>query len=182
LCEVTRFDAPLKEIMNHRLYSFVANHYLSSLQCGLQTAHVVSELSLYKINTPQFEAYSRWAQFDKTIIICGAGNHAGVVECYDRLLTLANRLDLPVALFREDEQSMNGMATVCGVVVPEKFWNVTFVPETKFPSPSPGHIEPIRIPAQWIHDPKDGSNFNMIFTEGTAEFDFISHIKGYRLA
>jgi len=30
---------------NYRLYSFVANHYLSPLQCGLQTAHVVGELS-----------------------------------------------------------------------------------------------------------------------------------------
>lgn len=31
--------------MNYRLYTFVAHHYLSPLQCGLQTAHVVSEIA-----------------------------------------------------------------------------------------------------------------------------------------
>lgn len=108
--------------MNYRLYSFVANHYLSPLQCGLQTAHVVSELSNFKINTPEYSVYNKWATVDKTIIICAAGNHAGVVSAFDTLKGMVATAEFPFAIFREDEQSMNGMATACGIIVPEKIY------------------------------------------------------------
>lgn len=115
----------LKEIIpmsNYRLYSFVANAYLSPLQCGLQTAHVVSEIS--KRDRIRFDTYTEWAEKGKTIIICGAGNHKGVVDCWNELLrTGIDTHFVTGAIFREDEQSMNGMATACGVIVPEKYWN-----------------------------------------------------------
>lgn len=98
--------------MNFRLYTFVANHYLSPLQCGLQTAHVVSELSRGHALSSAREAYAEWADRDKTIIICAGGNHQGVLECHAELVRTADgALGMPVALFCEDEQSMNGMAT-----------------------------------------------------------------------
>jgi len=107
---------------NYRLYSFTANLYLSPLQLGLQTAHAVAQMSTGLID----DVYLTWADEDKTIIICGAGNHAGVLGAYNTLIGNDNRginfsdeLGLPVEIFFEDEQSMNNMATACAVIVPE---------------------------------------------------------------
>jgi len=110
--------------MNYRLYSFVANHYLSPLQCGLQTAHVVGELAHRSNNIEPyiFHIFNEWSSKDKTIIICAAGNQAGVLNAFDELATMQAAIELPIGLFREDEQSMNGMATACGIIVPEKIW------------------------------------------------------------
>lgn len=107
--------------MNYRLYTFVAHHYLSPLQCGLQTAHVVGDMSQ---KYPDDEVFKTWADIDKTIIICGAGNHRGVVDCWTTMKPLCDQVKLPVAIFYEDERSMNRMATACGIVVPEKFSQV----------------------------------------------------------
>jgi len=160
--------------MNYRLYAFVANHYLSPLQCGLQTAHVVSELSRFKPNMSQFKHFADWAANDKTIIICGAGNHAGVVACHAELKrTGGDALGLPVALFNEDEQSMNGMATACGVIVPQKYWDT--VRDDEF-----GNGNYV-----WSHSIKDENGTvtairRYPFTH--AEGQFVEHIKQYRLA
>lgn len=114
--------------MEYRLYSFVAHHYLSPLQCGLQTAHVVSELSMQGNSM-----YADWAERNKTIIICGAGNHAGVMEAFTQLRAHNNALSyadicdpLPQALFLEDEQSMNRMATACGIIIPERYFDAVW--------------------------------------------------------
>lgn len=113
--------------MNYRLYTFVANHYLSPLQCGLQTAHVVGELSSQTSNSP----YTLWAERDKTIIICAAGNHAGVMETFTKLRNLSYPLHFlaPTAIFHEDEQSMNGMATACGIIVPDRIYDAKPIPD-----------------------------------------------------
>lgn len=115
--------------MNYRFYSFVANHYLSQLQCGLQTAHAVAEMSLqYPPSDKEGDHFADWARLGKTIIICGVNNHAGVLSVFDQINQFNENFTdvepLQVALFREDEQSMNGMATACGVLVPEKYWGV----------------------------------------------------------
>jgi hypothetical protein len=160
--------------MNYRLYTFVANHYISPLQCGLQTAHVVSELSLYKTNTQQHAAFESWASMDKTIIICGAGNHAGVVACYDEIQRTASALDLPFAIFREDEQSMNGMATACGVIVPQKYYDAKFVP------PDGANASDASIFGYWEYIAENGAR--TAYWETHPEGQFIQHIKSFRLA
>lgn len=114
--------------MNYRLYTFVANHYLSPLQCGLQTAHVVGELSQMHFYRNIFE---RWAKVDKTIIICAAGNHKGVVDAFEQIRTITvirADMHLPYSIFHEDEQSMNGMATACGIIVPERIYDAKEIP------------------------------------------------------
>jgi hypothetical protein len=163
--------------MNYRLYSFVANNYLSPLQCGLQTAHVVSELSRrYPAGSRSDAVYRDWATNDKTIIICGAGNHKGVLDCFVELDRLGDRgLELPTALFREDEQSMNGMATACGVIVPERYWGAIY---------EDGIDNGLGYERfTYGHCNNDGV---LIGIEGYplhyAEGEFIKHIKGYKLA
>lgn len=118
--------------MTFRLYTFVANHYLSPLQCGLQTAHVVGELSrqIWGKDHRPFKAYTEWAGLDKTIIICAASNHRGVMSAWTRLVGLAKVIPgvpYPVALFCEDEQSMNNMATACGIIVSDRIYNANVI-------------------------------------------------------
>jgi hypothetical protein len=87
--------------------------------------------------------YSDWAENDKTIIICGAGNHAGVMTAFKQLRAHNNVLSyvgvyeqLPLALFLEDEQSMNRMATACGIVVPDRFFDAVWNSEQQCYTPA----------------------------------------------
>ncbi len=109
--------------MKTRLYSLVAHHYLSPLQCGLQTAHAIAELS---VNTYQnMDLYHQWARDDKTIIILGASNHAGVENACIQFQRLATKIGLPFSIFYEDRQSMNEMATATAIIVPEYIYDAT---------------------------------------------------------
>lgn len=149
--------------MEYRLYSFVAHHYLSPMQCGLQTAHVVSEMS-----RDTNGIYSDWAENDKTIIICGAGNHAGVMEAFKQLRAHNNVLHyanvsseyLPLALFLEDEQSMNRMATACGMILPARFFNAVWSSEQQCYTPVDA----------------DADAYTQI------EQEFVTYLKSFRLA
>ena len=154
--------------MSHRLYTFTAHHYLSPLQCGIQTAHVVSELAnLNRIaNDQQRQLFELWEVLDQPIIVCGAGNHEGVITCWANMVQYARDLNLPLALFKEDERSMNGMATACGVIVPQKYWDVEFEKET----------------GDWLYTEEDGSITRYHrYSPSSIEGLFISHIKNYRL-
>jgi hypothetical protein len=101
-----------------RLYSFT-NYYLSPLQLGLQTAHVVGELTVPATNTDRkHRVATEWALFHKTIVILNGGNSASLDDLHKRLELLGNALQLPTAIFREDLQSLNGATTAVGIVVP----------------------------------------------------------------
>lgn len=163
--------------MAYRLYSFVANHYLSPLQCGLQTAHVVSEIAVAEHLTPSLaQSFRDWAQDDKTIIICGAGNHQGVLDCWAELKrTGIDTCFVTGAIFREDEQSMNGMATACGVIVPQRYWDVVYE----------DGIENGLGYERYLHVVKDesGKVTSLIEFQATSPAgQFIKHLKSYRLA
>lgn len=162
---------------NYRLYSFVAGLYLNELQKGLQTAHVVGDLSQFKVNTPQRAVFDAWASTDKTIIILNALNHGGVVELESVLSELAEGLGLPCATFREDEVSMNGMATAVGIVVPEKYYNA--VP----------YYERTIVGGAWMNGEQQGWTYSdldacevFVYALDTAEGLLISKLKSYRLA
>lgn len=176
----------------YRLYSFVAGLYLSPLQSGLQTAHAVSEMHsdlladrlVYRLvpRTKPREVFDEWAQNGKTIIICNALNSAGVEEAYTRLQYFGEKLDLPITIFHEDEQSLNGAATATAVVVPEHFfdakphvfhkshgfWKSLFTKETVVSSKA------------CIYTKADGTTQR--YEEDSVEYEFIAFLKSYRLA
>lgn len=167
---------------NYRLYSFVAGLYLNELQKGLQTAHVVGDMAAQVVSaTPMapeaIHAFRAWASTDKTIIILNALNHGGVVELESVLSELAAGLGLPCATFREDEISMNGMATAVGIVVPEKYYNA--VP----------YYERTVINDAWVNGKQYGWTYSdldacevFVFALDSAEGELISTLKNYRLA
>lgn len=175
---------------NHRLYTFTANLYLSPLQCGLQSAHVVGNIAATmdhlelanfdSIRTSQ--AFHDWAHLDKTIIICAATNHAGVEACWAEIERINTALLLPAAIFHEDEDSMNGMATACGVVVPEAYWAAQFSKEevttVKYSSGDEQRI--VTAEAYWYYQDTRGYETKYYLTH--PEGQFINLIKSYRLA
>lgn len=161
-----------KEKMKYRLYTFVAGAYLSQLQRGLQSGHVGGELAAEAIMTGKTDIFLQWASIDKTIIITDAINHAGVKAAYQALGAFGDYFDLPVALFCEDEDSMNGMATACGIIVPETFYDVVLVIQPEGPGSSV--YKHIPVNAVELEDVT-------IYKDGSAEFEFCKFLKSYRL-
>lgn len=158
---------------NYRFYSFVAGLYLSPIQCGIQTAHAVSEMA---VDQPEHlkVIYDNWAKNDKTLIVCQAVNHQGVVDAYEKFSVFAKELNLPCTIFREDEQSMNGMATAVGIVVPVQYCDAK-------PVFNDDHICRYEFA---FTDPKTGVADGHIFKyfPGECEFQFIQLLKSFRLA
>lgn len=120
----------MSQEIEYRLYSFT-NYYLSSLQKGLQTAHLVEELNLkytlagvnaWRSMSNNFKAthnvLQNWGKYNKTIIILNGGNSARLLDIYKFFLEYDASLSLPFAKFNEDEQSLNNALTCVGIVVP----------------------------------------------------------------
>lgn len=162
--------------MNYRFYSIVAGLYLSDLQKGLQTAHAVSEVFTEASKTfataRALEAFKDWAASDKTIIILSAGNHGGVVSAYETLRIFASLLDLPIAAFKEDEQSMNCMCTACGIIVPEKYWNVRSELNDQVTAAMTGNKV-----AKYVSD-----DYQIEYWPASPEYELIKILKSYPLA
>jgi len=97
-----------------RLYTFV-NYYLSSIQQGVQTAHVVSELSI-----KGGDMYKEWAACHKTIIILNGGNNEELVDLRGFISGITT---YPNASFYEDGASLGGIMTAHGIILPELVYN-----------------------------------------------------------
>lgn len=95
-----------------RLYSFV-NMYLSDIQKGIQTAHIVGELSMR--SHPQYDDWLDW----KTIIVLNGGNAQSL---WDIRNFLQGQKDYVNTHFCEDDQSLGGSITAVGIILPEKVY------------------------------------------------------------
>lgn len=106
-----------------RLYTFT-NFYLSSIQQGIQPAHLISNLFIRYANQQNSDAAKLydWATHHKTMICLNGGNAASIKQLYEALVQIGEYLNLPVDCFCEDVESLNGTMTCCGIVVPEKIY------------------------------------------------------------
>ena len=114
-------------MIEFRLYTFV-NFYLSSIQQGIQSAHVLGDMSV-KYRAPKYyqdavyfgahEDFWDWNENHKTLITLNGGANADIRDKYHRLNVIANKLQRPVAFecFCEDIKSLDGIMTACGVIV-----------------------------------------------------------------
>lgn len=116
-----------------RLYTFT-NFYLSSIQAGIQTAHVVGELfNRYSHDDEEAEAFEmlvEWNFKHKTIIVLSAGANEDLYNIKAFLkagglpgYTLDDDTVLPYAWFHEDERSLGGILTCVGIVLPAPIFN-----------------------------------------------------------
>jgi hypothetical protein len=105
--------------MEFKLYSFV-NFYLSDLQRGLQTAHVVGELcKKYATSGSDRDSIFQWLNKDKSILIFNGGNHKSLTEF--RVQCAMPENSYPYAYFNEDWESLNDSCTAVGILLPDKF-------------------------------------------------------------
>lgn len=201
--QATRYNDPLPEANKmttlslgaYRLYSFVPALYISPLQCGLQTAHAVSEMHADLLSLEDWiesgvgpdeprRVFNEWATNHKTIIICNALNSEGVEQAYDRLDYFGEKLNLPTVIFREDEQSLNGAATAAAIVVPERLFDAQPFKEYK----PAGILERLFLDRKDAR--RDGYRYadpnelglTITYEQGTVEAEFVQFLKSYRLA
>lgn len=105
-----------------RLYSFV-NMYLSPIQHGIQTAHVVSDLyeKYRNIDVKKHGAVARdtlydWGKNHKTIIVLNGGFSSNLDDiCH----YISNQDVYPYVKFHEGKDELCGAVTAVGIVLPE---------------------------------------------------------------
>jgi hypothetical protein len=112
----------MMETEKYRFYVLFHSH-LSTMQKGIQAAHCVAEMlastKLLKRHQKQYEMISQWADTDKTLIVLDGGNS-------DQLFQFADFLGLtkckfPRALFYEDQETMCGLLTAVGIIIPDSY-------------------------------------------------------------
>ena len=129
-----------------RLYTFV-NFYLSSIQQGIQSAHVISEL-MYKYRGSRGQAaqlLSSWNDDGKTMIVLNGGTAGMVADQFEQVVkatgalgnypAIARKVKYPFAAFFEEAGSvaLSETITAWGIVLPPEVYDaqpVEFFPST----------------------------------------------------
>ncbi|NCP98081.1 hypothetical protein GW796_08625 [archaeon] len=107
-----------------RFYGF-GNYYLSSLQQGLQSAHLVGELfTQNSIGGSKSNQVFDWAKNHKTMVLLNGGNSKDLQELFDFLNSSEN--PYAFAKFHEDEDSLGGALTYVGVVLPSFIYDLAY--------------------------------------------------------
>lgn len=88
--------------------------YISHIQKGIQTAHVVSEISSKYKSTQT--AYDEWALNHKTIIVLNGGYGANLYTIEEQFAELNQ---FPFASFNESQEALGGAITAVGIILPE---------------------------------------------------------------
>lgn len=118
-----RVSWPNRSVTDFRLYTFM-NFYLSSIQQGIQTAHVVSEL-MHKYRGISSNSWvDSWAGTHKTIIVCNGGM-GGIIQQEYRGLIDAGLNAFPHASFAEEHLAFgaSNVMTGFGIVLPSIIYN-----------------------------------------------------------
>ena len=161
-----------------RLYTFV-NFYLSSIQQGIQTAHVVSEMLIkYSYENaivwdePRGKPFHDWAKNHKTIVVINGGANIDIEEKYALLQKLEAYLDFPMPFekFSEDEQSLGGVMTAVGCVLPEEIYDARRCDT----------VNTVQSPNSFFFQRENEKA--IIYEEGTPEHKLITMLKSCPLA
>ncbi len=100
-----------------RFYA-MGNSYLSSIQQGIQAFHVLGEMVANR--GAEIAMVDEWLHNHKTLVCLNGGNNRKLLTMYEFLSTSENKY--PWAYFNEDDESMGGMMTSIGIIVPEKIY------------------------------------------------------------
>ena len=111
-----------------RLYTFVNGLYMRPIQFGIQSTHLLGDMMIkyseeslkYSGEKEQRNMLYDWAEHHKTMIILNAVNAAGLIDVFEFLDSTDN--PFPYGKFHEDEQSLGGVITCVGVVLPERIY------------------------------------------------------------
>ena len=102
---------------------FFTNMYISSIQCGIQSAHATHELFNKYIDhqySSTFQQLMDWSKNHKTMIVLNGGYASNLQRIYEVLQDQDN--EFPFAKFNEEMDSLNGALTCVTVVLPERIY------------------------------------------------------------
>ena len=174
---------------NYRLYTFI-NFYLSSIQSGIQSAHIVSEMYVKYFdnkneatNEHKMNVIKRWASQDKTIIVLNGGTSQDLNNDYNRVSMLDHSsytdkshdifFNIPYIKFYESPDALGiseqGIMTGFGIIVPEQIYNADLFKTEA--NPEPDYIYKIPNTIETIVYPKNiilWDIINIIKTKGLA--------------
>lgn len=117
----------------YRLYTFT-NMYLSDIQRGIQSAHLVHQLfedyvKVSGTHTEGTEVLWDWTLNHKTMIVLNGGYASELYSIYDRIAEVSGWLGLPFAMWHESDEALEGAATCVGVVVPNYIYEAEYTEE-----------------------------------------------------
>lgn len=104
---------------------FFANMYLSSIQKGIQTAHVIANMFVKygEQDTQKSQILYDWAAVHKTIIILNAGYSE---EIRNLLYFFSSEQNpFPYASFNEGQDALDGALTCAGIILPEEIYGAS---------------------------------------------------------
>jgi hypothetical protein len=150
---------------------------MSQIQYGIQSAHLVGDLSVKYENPNNFltQVYKEWARKDKTMIILSAVNLQGLKDVYESLSQFDS--EFPVGCFHEDEESLGGLLTCVGIIVPETIYGAISFRDAFDINPA---IEVEAIPGSWVYFGEDGQR--RVYNPDHKFWNLINTLKSYRLA
>lgn len=118
--------------LNLRGY-FFGNMYLSQIQQGIQSAHVIQAMSTRYTNFHSSDAafmFQRWMDEDRTMIVLNGGTQRDLKDLMLQLNSLTNHgSTYPVSYFEEEEDALNGALTCVGIILPEYVYNDSILME-----------------------------------------------------
>lgn len=127
--------------MKYRMYSFVLRQ-LNPMQKGIQTAHAIVE---YETLYGKTNAYKKWANVDKTLIVLDGGTHPELIEILETLEKEGVRHDY----FTEPD--LADLVTSVVVIADERVWDKKTYPDYDPAPTSPAYDEDGNIVRLAIH-------------------------------
>ena len=105
---------------------FFGNMYLSSIQQGIQSAHVVAEIFYkYQIGpgstrTKHYNMLMDWTKNNKTMVLLNAGYAEELHNLQEFFLDSNNQY--PWSSFKESQEALDGAFTSIGIILPERIY------------------------------------------------------------
>jgi peptidyl-tRNA hydrolase len=154
-----------------RLYTF-CNMYLSPIQNGIQTAHVVAEMFAKYSNAEKKNHHPllEWASDHKTIIVLNAGYGDELYKLYELFEKESN--PYPWAHFHESKEALDGAFTCIGILLPDRIYETAQVCRD----------ERFRPQMLNVYDDWRVSKHNLPDDLTSWECELIDNLNNYRLA
>lgn len=105
---------------------FFGNMYLSSIQQGIQAAHVVTEMFMkYEPDEDDGQYLYNWADHHKTMVLLNGGYSESIADL--ALSFNDTRNPYPWTIFHEEQASLAGALTCAGIILPQKIYDMARV-------------------------------------------------------
>jgi hypothetical protein len=158
--------------------------YLSSIQQGIQSAHVTHSLFVKYPSESHNSILWDWAKHDMTMIVLNGGGTQDIKLAFEAIqhLEIMNMgVQLPFESFHEDE-SLGGIMTSFGIVVPQSLYDAKPVKDGSFITDIDGIRQIVDGDDKAFRYENEETETSINYLSGTAEHFFIGILKSCGLA